>query len=353
MVRALPADSVAQKAAKLALPFATWAGVFSRRGNDALVRHSGQCGVDLDGLGYSVATAVIQTAVADQHCLAAFRSTRGEGVRLLFRVPPCSAQSHKATFDQVAQHVRQTYQQGPDASGSDVSRASFVSYDNGLWLNASAMVLPIRGTGRMLHSDSEKKTRCVTASPYSHQLALTCWGWFGRNYGAAIPESSKTHGNLLDLGKAIALHADRLGVPLSPAILNEASESWLNETRRLGLKVRGTPEEYRRELRTSALGARTKPWFREAAEKWIRWTRHAEFPHFGTPAEKLMFAIRGHCADGGKREFWLGVRDAALLIGASSMSASRLLNKLATTGHLLKLDKPKQFRHAQSYRLKA
>jgi hypothetical protein len=46
-VRSLPLDSAEQKAAKLALPYATWAGVFSRRANSGLVSHSGQIGVDL------------------------------------------------------------------------------------------------------------------------------------------------------------------------------------------------------------------------------------------------------------------------------------------------------------------
>ena len=144
-VRSLPSDSPEQKSAKLALPYATWAGSFAYRSNNALVHHSGQCGIDLDELGVDRANAVLQTAVVDHFCLAAFRSARGEGVRLIFRVPPCSPNGHKETFDQVAEHVRRTYQHEPEASGSDVSRASFVSYDNGLWLNAGARVLPIKG----------------------------------------------------------------------------------------------------------------------------------------------------------------------------------------------------------------
>lgn len=82
-VRSLPPDSVEQKTAKLALPYATWAGVFNRRANYGLVSHSGQIGVDLDDLGEAGAVAVLQSAVADRFCLAAFRSARGEGVRLI------------------------------------------------------------------------------------------------------------------------------------------------------------------------------------------------------------------------------------------------------------------------------
>jgi hypothetical protein len=89
-VRSLATDSPEQKAAKLVLPYATWAGTFSYRKSTSLREHAGQIGVDLDDLGEDKATSAIQTAVADNYCLAAFRSTRGEGVRLLFRIPPCS-----------------------------------------------------------------------------------------------------------------------------------------------------------------------------------------------------------------------------------------------------------------------
>jgi hypothetical protein len=124
-------------------PAVTWAGVFSCRANEKLLQHSGQIGVDLDDLGDAKAVTTIQNAVADRFCLAAFRSIRGEGVRLLFRIPPCSSGNHAIAFEQVAEHVRNTYGCEVDESGKDVSRASFVSFDRGLWVNPSADVLPI------------------------------------------------------------------------------------------------------------------------------------------------------------------------------------------------------------------
>ncbi|MGA2787491.1 MAG: BT4734/BF3469 family protein [Verrucomicrobiota bacterium] len=227
-VRSLPHDSAEQKTAKCALPFATWAGVFSYRANSALVQHSGQCGVDLDDLGDDGATAVIQTAVADKHCLAAFRSARGEGVRLLFRVPPCSAREHPGVFEQVSEHVRRIYSRDPDTSGSDVSRASFVSFDNGLWFFGLAEVLPIQLPG-MIHSGLKTNT-AVYHSVYGGQLALTCWTWYGRHSANTSPRAdgtAKTHRSLLDLGKAVALHAERIGERLTERHISLAFEAWV------------------------------------------------------------------------------------------------------------------------------
>jgi hypothetical protein len=354
VMRALPAESLEQREAKRRLPFVTWAGVFSRRGSDALVKHSGQCGVDLDDLGDSGAIAVIQTAVADKHCLAAFRSARGEGVRLLFRIPPCSAHDHSVIFEQVAEHVRRVYSCEPDTSGRDVGRASFVSFDSGLWFHAEAQVLPV-----VLPEYTQRvgggKSLCVTRSIYTGQLAETWATWYGRNsviIGKRPDGTTGTHKGLLDLGKSVALHAERIKEPLTNQQIDAAFDAWFSEHVRQGVPLRGTAEEYRRELVISVRGAQRKPWFKAAAEKWIRWTRHADFPHAALPREKIIFAIRKHCDEAQQTEFFLGARDAALVAGVCFKTGAKLLCKLVANGVLEKVGERQHPRHAQTYRLK-
>lgn len=352
-VRELPVNSPEQRAAKVALPFCTWAGVFTRRSNDGLLRHSGQCGVDLDGLGETGAVTVIQAAVADVHCLAAFRSARGEGVRLIFRIPPCSPEHHVIAFEQVAAHVLKTYGREADTSGKDVCRASFVSFDNGLWFNATALVLPIELPGETQRLI--KQHRCVSPSLYGGTLAETCWTWFGRHYASALPRrdgTAKTHHNLLDLGKAVALHAHRIKSPITDNIIDLTFNAWLGEHARNGVRLRCSPEEYRAEFVTSVKGCQRKPWFSCAADVWLRWTRHKQFPRDGLPHERILFAIRQHCADAKTSEFYLGARDAALVANVGYVTAWRVLNKLCASGQLEKLEAPRNLRHAQTYRLK-
>jgi len=350
-VRSLPHDSKEQKAAKLALPFATWAGVFSYRRNESLREHAGQIGVDLDNLGEAKAVATIQTAVADSFCLAAFRSTRGEGVRLLFPIPPCSPEHHSLAFEQVAEHVRNTYGCDVDESGKDVSRASFVSFDRGLWVNSSARVLPI--ILPVIHSGISNKTRCVS-SPYAGQLAVTCWSWYGRHYANTAPvsgDTAKTHKNILAFGLSVALHAERIKEKVTPRLIDSAIESWLHEHEKNGVRLRGSPDEYRRELLVSIEGAQRKPWFKSAAEKWIRWTRHKDFPDGGKPQDRILFAIRQHCAEAKSNEFFIGSRDAALVAGFSYPTAARAIRKLCADGYLEKTDQRKHPREAQTYKL--
>jgi hypothetical protein len=316
-----------------------------------LLQHSGQIGVDLDDLGEAKAVSTIQNAVADRFCLAAFRSIRGEGVRLLFRIPPCSPENHAIAFEQVAEHVRNTYGCEVDESGKDVSRASFVSFDRGLWVNPSADVLPI-----VLPDGTQRYggfTRCVP-SLYGGELAVTCWNWFGQHYANTAPVSGdtvKTHKNILDLGLAVALHAERIKEKLTARQIDLAFESWWREHQKQGVMLRLSADEYRSELRQSIEGAQRKCWFKSAAEKWLRWTRHKDFPHNGLTHEKILFAVRQHCADAGSDDFFIGARDAGLVAGVSFRTAARAIRKLCDEDYLEKTGERRQLRHAQTYRL--
>ena len=101
----------------------------------------------------------------------------------------------------------------------------------------------------------------------------------------------------------------------------------------------------------SVRGAERKPWFKLAADKWLRWTRHKDFPHKGKPHEKILFAIRQHCDDASSDEFFLGARDAGLVAGISFKTAARALSKLVDDEQLKKVDIKRPARHAQTYRL--
>lgn len=353
-LRGLPFDSEEQCQAKKKLPYCTWSGVFHRRCATGLIRHSGQIGVDLDDLSEQQCVAAIQRAVADEYCLAAFRSARGSGVRLLFRVPLCSAEQHSAIFEQVVEHVRRVYGRESDPQCADVCRASFVSFDRGLWANPSAQVLSINGEGRA----TQRLTHHLAVSTcglYAGLLAASPWHWFGRFHaGCAVkPDgTARTHWDVLGLGKAIALHADRLGVKLGGVEVDEALGGFASEFRRRGVRLRGRLEEYRAELETSVKGATRKAWFREAADFWLRWTRHPAFPRTGEPKDRLLFAIREHSKRTGKRQFFIGARDAGLVAGVCYQAAARILKRMVADGRLELLTKQRPPRHAFEYRLK-
>ncbi|HEX3856687.1 MAG TPA: hypothetical protein VHY30_05255 [Verrucomicrobiae bacterium] len=151
---------------------------------------------------------------------------------------------------------------------------------------------------------------------------------------------------------AIALHADRIQEPVTARLMDSAFESWMREHQKRGVRLRCAPDEYRRELRDSIEGARRKSWFKSAAEKWIRWTRHKDFPHAAMTPDKIMFAIHQHCAESKSNDFFIGARDAGLLAGVSYRTAARVIRKLCDDGQIEKIGERRQIRLAQDYRLK-
>jgi hypothetical protein len=354
-VRSLPKDSKEQKVAKQRLPHVTWSGVFRHRCKTGLLQHSGLIGIDLDGVETADLAKVLQAAQGDLYCAAAFRSVRGNGVRLLFRIPQCNAEEHDWVFEQVAKHVRDTYNHEADSSGSDVSRASFISFDEGMWCFPDAQVLPVSKPRHTAIAVKKLKAhRCVSSSLYAGELAVVVWAKMGRSHvGSSLKADGnvKTHEPLLKLGLAMALHAERMNYQLSAHDYDEAAREWFDEHKRKKLQLRGTLGEYRQELVLKTESARKKPWFKDAVFKWLRWTKHPEFPT--EPEERLMFAIHHHCQEAGKRQFFIGVRDAGLVGGMSYTTGARILLRLQEKGkiRLLTLPEERKARHAYEYEL--
>jgi hypothetical protein len=255
-LRALPVDSSAHRKFKKALPYVTFAGTFSRRDSGHLIKHSGLCGIDLDSLDSETTRHVMHVALDDPNCAAAFRSASGHGVRLVMRVPPVTAPQHKFVFDAAANHVRNRYGVEPDLSGSDVSRASFVSFDGGLWMNPQATVLPVKipeVTPAGLHSGNN---HCV--NPRVSQVPW--FVWLAREYQPYRKREDgtyETHHILLKLGKAIALrlHRER-GWRVVDGVAESAAEAWLAEMRIRGLALRGSSDDYATELVCRRRGCR-------------------------------------------------------------------------------------------------
>ncbi|HEV2694543.1 MAG TPA: BT4734/BF3469 family protein [Verrucomicrobiae bacterium] len=354
-VRSLPKNSGEQRLAKQLLPYVTWSGVFKHRCKTGLLQHSGLIGVDLDNLETADLAKVLQNAQRDPYCLAAFRSVRGNGVRILFRIPLCRAEEHDSLFEQVAGHVTETYGHEPDSACRDASRASFISHDEGLWCFPEAQVLPISKPRHTAIAIQKLKTyRCVSSTLYAGELKVIAWAKMGRfHVGTSLKSDGtvKTHESLLKLGMALALHAERINHRLTAHDYDEATREWFEEHRRKGLQLRGTIGEYRQELELKTEAARKKPWFKDAVFKWVRWTKHPEFPT--DPEERLMFAIHHHCKEAGKRQFFIGVRDAGLVCGMTFKTGSRILLRLREKGRirLITLPEERKARHAYDYEL--
>lgn len=122
---------------KRTLPAVIFAGEFSYRKAEALIRHSGLMVLDFDHLGSALESTKALLA-ADRHVLAVFMSPSGDGLKILVAVTATDAATHTACFCQAEQYFGDEYGLNVDAAGKDVSRLCFVSHDSELIMRAEA-----------------------------------------------------------------------------------------------------------------------------------------------------------------------------------------------------------------------
>ncbi len=325
-VRAL--EGTARVQAKKCLPYWTPSGRFSYRRESGLVKHSGQIAVDLDHVPAQKRREAIHVAVDDPYCSAAFLSASAEGVRLVFRIAPCTARQHSTVFDQVAQHVRRHYGIEPDLSCRDVCRPSFVSCDEGLWFRGNAHILPVELVPEPEGPDTVI-SYCV------RRVSPPWWIWMAKDATPHVQRTEgelagtyETHDVLLDLAWRLTLRASRNREGLPVEMIEAIGETWYQTCRERGFALRGSCDEYTKELTTAVYLAPKNKLFSDAARVWTQWTEHADLPKDGTAVEKIWFAIQKHCEARRCRKFFLSARDGASIAGVGRTAASAALWEL-------------------------
>ena len=354
-LRRLPYHSADFAAEKEQLSYWTPSGLFRHRSAAGLVQHSGHLAIDLDNLGEQGATRTIQAAVADSYCLCGFRSASGRGVRLVFRCPP-SAPAHKAIFGGVVAHVRSHYGVEPDLLGSDVSRACFVSYDNGMWLNPSATMLPgledLANQYQALANTQGLISLCVGGGLSGGDRETLAWGLGESRAPRDVREDGTltTHYSLRDLARDLVVRFRKHDLALASPDIERALRGWL-DTGKLHGRFRQKAQDYLGEFAKSVRCVERWSDLPHMVSFWRRWTKEPGFPAVGTSEERLEYAIRRHCETEDTTRFFISARDAATITGTNFSNANQALHRLLNAGVLSKVGKRLHARHAQSYRL--
>lgn len=129
------ADKSASRTFKAAnFDYVTFSGMFSKRSDKSLVRHSGLIALDFDKVE-DVATLrqqLLQDEYFDTELL--FVSPSGNGLKWVVSIDITKA-THLRYFQAISAYIRHTYTIEVDQSGKDVSRACFLSYDPLSYIN--------------------------------------------------------------------------------------------------------------------------------------------------------------------------------------------------------------------------
>jgi hypothetical protein len=132
-------DKAAAEKNKKQLPALTWSGRFKRRAGNGLIEHSGLLCADIDNVNGQLASVREKLARLPQ-VFALFVSPSATGLKVLVRVP-ADAIKHLASFRAVRKLIHDATGLEIDASGKDIARLCFVSYDPDLYYNQHAIEL--------------------------------------------------------------------------------------------------------------------------------------------------------------------------------------------------------------------
>jgi hypothetical protein len=126
-------------ALKKKLPAVTGSGTFSRRANEALIKHSGLLWADLDQLGGENG-AVRRALKKSPHVSAGFSSPTGNGIKIIVPIH-ADVDRHGDSFRAVKQYVHEATGIWIDEKCQDVGRICFISDDANLWIREDAIVV--------------------------------------------------------------------------------------------------------------------------------------------------------------------------------------------------------------------
>jgi hypothetical protein len=114
--------------------YVTFSGLFSRRMDNALQKHSGLLTIDLDHIGSP--DNWISRLLLDEYFETEllFASPSGDGLKWIVPIDLTRA-THLNYFKSISNYVWLTYGLKMDSSGSDISRACFLPYDPNIYIN--------------------------------------------------------------------------------------------------------------------------------------------------------------------------------------------------------------------------
>ena len=137
-LREITDRAVARKYKATQFDYCTFSGVFERRGDAALVRHSGLMCLDFDHLAEP--EALFARLLTDRYfpTKLLFRSPSGDGLKWVIGVK-LGDMAHADYFDAVRRYVSWQYGVEVDATGRDGSGACFWPYDADAYVEKFSM----------------------------------------------------------------------------------------------------------------------------------------------------------------------------------------------------------------------
>lgn len=133
-LRNIKDKTIARKFKANNFDYVTFSGIFNRRTEKSLIKHSNLLTIDFDHIENisDLKRKLIEDPLLETELL--FISPSGDGLKWVISIDT-SAHTHQEYFLGVSNYLEQTYQIDIDKSGKDISRACFLPFDAHAFIN--------------------------------------------------------------------------------------------------------------------------------------------------------------------------------------------------------------------------
>jgi hypothetical protein len=131
-------DEEKQQLLKKELPAINFQGVFKERNDKGIKQFSGLMPLDFDKFKDKAEMIALMDSLRDnEYVFAMFISPRGNGFKLIIKIPLDGASNYKGYFDSLKNYFDSDYF---DVSSSNISRLCYESYDPNIYINPNALI---------------------------------------------------------------------------------------------------------------------------------------------------------------------------------------------------------------------
>ena len=138
-LRTIKSKSEARKFKASKFDYATFSGTFSKRNDNALIKHSGLLTIDFDHISSTqeIKNRLLKDEYFETELL--FVSPSGDGLKWIISIDITEA-THQKFFNAISNYIKETYQLKVDKSGKDISRACFLPFDKNAYINPKYLI---------------------------------------------------------------------------------------------------------------------------------------------------------------------------------------------------------------------
>ena len=188
-------DEQKQQELKKQLPAINFQGVFKERNDKGLKTFSGLIPLDFDKFANAQQLEATMNSLRDcEYVFAMFLSPRGNGFKVIVKVPQDGATNYKGYFDSLKNYFNSEYF---DVSSSNISRLCYESYDPNIYVNHSALIYNEVEEPEYTDIGTTKPLFSIQSDNRIIQNLLT---WWNKKYGST---KGSRNTNLFKLAMAL------------------------------------------------------------------------------------------------------------------------------------------------------